>query len=29
VLLVQTCTSMVQQREKKQASKPPQAETTG
>ena len=28
VLLAQTCTSMVQQREKKQASKPPQAETT-
>src|SRR5215471_14307580 len=28
VLLVQTCTSVVQQREKKQASKPPQAETT-
>ena len=28
VLLTQTCTSMAQQREKKQAGKPPQAETT-
>jgi hypothetical protein len=28
VLLAQSCTSMVHQREKKQASKPPQAETT-